>query len=134
VREPFDQGVRSRSSPSVHVHQQRLPLPRISSERAARAHALFRQVNDELVRTAVGEVGAVRLVVCECSREDCIEALEITVREYEAIRRDPARFVVAAAHAHEETDVVLERHRRFAVVGTRGTARQVAAATNPRQR
>ena len=40
----------------------------------------------------------------------------LTVREYEAVRTDPAAFVVAPGHEIESIEHVVEKHVRYAVV------------------
>ena len=77
-------------------------------ERRARNEALFREVNErveEVARrlSALEDESAVTGFVCECSREDCTDLVEITSSQYEAVRSDPRRFLLR--HGHEDLTV-----------------------------
>jgi hypothetical protein len=67
--------------------------------RVARNEAVFREVN-ERIREVSAHWAAADAVsfVCECSLADCVEALTLTLEEYEAIRVEPTWFVVAPDH------------------------------------
>jgi hypothetical protein len=78
---------------------------------------VLRAVNDRIAELAGGwtETG-VGLFVCECSDQDCAEALEISAPEYERIRADESHFVVVPGHEQPESERVVERSGRFVVV------------------
>jgi two-component system chemotaxis response regulator CheY len=78
--------------------------------------AFYRALNDDLVRLSRPAQGGVRLIVCECSRPDCAEALEVTDAEYDAVRAHATRFIVVPGHELAGVQRVLERTRRAAVV------------------
>jgi hypothetical protein len=73
------------------------------------------------------------LFVCECSDQECAEALEITAAEYERVRADGARFVVCAGHQLPELERVVEGNDRFLVVEKVGPAGTIARASDPRR-
>src|SRR5262245_47986358 len=100
----------------------------------ANQQVLFREVNEHIAELRGGwsETG-VRLLVCECSNPGCAEALEIRPDEYERVRADGARFVVAAGHQQAEVERVLEDRGRFLVVENIGAAAEIARASDPRQ-
>jgi hypothetical protein len=69
--------------------------------RAATNHALFREVN-ERVRELNEGFSLVRSMdewICECANDTCLERLTFSA-EYEAVRRDQARFFVAPTDEH----------------------------------
>lgn len=67
------------------------------------------------------------LFVCECSRERCAEALEITREEYEAVRRHNGRFLLAAGHQVDKIERVVDERARYVVVEPLGQAQSMTA-------
>lgn len=53
---------------------------------------------------------------CACGRRDCGEMVALSVREYEAVHRQPHRFVVAKHHADPEIERVVEQFETYDVV------------------
>jgi hypothetical protein len=73
-------------------------MPR-ATERVARNEAVFREVNDRIHEvSAHWAVADAVTFVCECSHVDCVETLTLTPAEYEAVRSEPGRLVVAPHH------------------------------------
>lgn len=72
--------------------------------------------------------------VCECHREDCVERLALTVAEYEAVRADGRRFVVAPSPDHVDMNVenVVDMSTRYWVVEKTGESGEIAQASDPR--
>jgi hypothetical protein len=60
--------------------------------------------------------------VCECVRRHCLERLELTIAEYEQVRRHPLRFVVAPDEEHVDASAehVVLTTDRYWVVEKRG--------------
>jgi hypothetical protein len=89
-------------------------------ERIAEIEVLFRAGNERMMawpenqeRAALGE----RLVLfCECGRRRCPARLQLTAAEYEAVRADASRFVVAQGHEFAEAEDVVEEHEGYVVV------------------
>jgi hypothetical protein len=79
-----------------------------------------------------GEEDAPAAFRCECGRLGCNELLELTVREYERVRANPRRFLVAVGHQLPDAEDVVETSESYLVVEKRGEAGEVAEATNPR--
>jgi hypothetical protein len=69
--------------------------------------------------------------LCECSRQDCLEKLRMTIVEYEHVRREPTDFVVAPGHQVAEIERVLSEKDRFAVVRKEGRAAEIARSRDP---
>ena len=79
---------------------------------------LFRKINEEF--DVVAHARLVRstpsVFVCECSRLDCTEAIELSREEYEAIRVHPNRFLVLPGHVDPEIERIVEEHVGFWVL------------------
>ena len=107
-------------------------------QRRARNEAIFREVNERIVELETGRTGYDRddslLIgfVCECPREDCGEMLEVTRRQYEAVRNHPHRFLVRPGHEDGDIARVLERHSHYLVIEKIGEAANVAEEQDPR--
>jgi hypothetical protein len=107
-------------------------------ERRARNEALFREVNERVEEVSnqlsgfADEESTTTGFVCECSTERCIELVEITPAVYEAVRRDPRRFLVLPGHEDLNVDRVVEKHPGFFVVEKFGDASNVAIERDPR--
>jgi len=106
----------------------------------ARAHrigvneALFRAVNEQIegLNRRLDETDAME-VVCECGDGQCVERLPISMHDYERVRKDPRRFVIAPGHDVPEVETVLERHDRFHVVEKiHDVPERIAEETDPR--
>ena len=101
-------------------------------ERAARNEALFREVNEQMRSlsdrsSGDGSTG----FVCECSRADCVERLQVPVDVYEEVRAHPRRFLVAPGH-DRDFERVVERSAGYVVVEKEGAAGGIAQQTDPR--
>ena len=88
------------------------------TSRVARNEAVFREVNERIREVSAHWASADAVAfVCECSLADCVEALTLTIEEYEAIRVDPSWFVVAPDHVVPDTErLVRTVEGRYAVV------------------
>jgi hypothetical protein len=103
------------------------------SEKDAREQALFREVNEQIEQLAVGFVEGRHSYICECAKRQCTEPMELTCREYEAVREHANRFVVLPGHENAATETVVEQHDRYSVVETiAGEAARIARETEPR--
>jgi hypothetical protein len=101
-------------------------------ERAARTQAMFREVNEQIAALTRDSAVGVTLFVCECSREGCAEALELTLAQYEEVRCRDDRFLVADGHQLEEIERVVDRLDGFLIVEKYGRAAAVAAELTTR--
>jgi len=106
----------------------------LSVERAATNQVLFREVNERIAKLSEPMLqDGVRLFACECSRDDCTDALEITLVEYEGVREDGARFVIVPGHEIDALERVVAGNRRFSVVEKLADARAVSVEHDPRR-
>lgn len=103
---------------------------RLSTERLARNQALFREVNER-----INEVRSPRVsfdtFVCECSDPSCARSLLVSQDEYEAVRADPKRFMVARGHEIREVECIVFHNDRFLVV-ERTVETEFMAESDPR--
>lgn len=103
-------------------------------ERLAKNEAFFRIVN-ERIRESVGDRGSdghPYEFVCECSDARCVERVRLTIAEYEEIRADGSRFVLAPGHEIERIEDVVAQSVRRTVVEKRGAAGETAETLDPR--
>lgn len=101
--------------------------------RKAENEAIFRDANEEIeaVRAELTEIGGKTPFFCECDDPHCRETVRLDVAEYEAVRSNPATFLVVPGHPHSAAHVVAE-HDTYLVVEKEGVARRVAVETDPR--
>lgn len=107
------------------------------SERAARNEDRFRKINEEIEPTNAAHAWfepSMPAWVCECANENCTEAVNLTVAEYEAVRADATRFLVAPSIEHVVRGVerVAERHERYWVVEKAGKAGELTEVLDER--
>jgi hypothetical protein len=112
--------------------------PRVS--RLAKNEALFREVNERVAEITAGLTSSVSPpdtldgVVCECADPLCLERVgPLTIAEYERVRSDPRRFIIAAGHQSADVENVVERQQAYWVVEKHeGVAADVARERDPR--
>jgi len=102
-------------------------------ERIADNEAMFRQVNESIARGQwPGDEGKPVGFRCECARLGCNVVIELTMPEYEAVRANPRRFVIAIGHELPETERIVQTSGGYAVVEKLDEAGAVAESTDPR--
>jgi hypothetical protein len=97
-------------------------------ERLALNEALFRDVNERIraISDTFGQKDATYDFLCECSDPMCAERVSMTAAEYEYVRSEPTRFVVAKGHVLPEVESVIDRAKDHAVVEKEGAAADIA--------
>jgi hypothetical protein len=104
--------------------------------RAARNQSLFREINERVKQLNEGfsMVLPVGEWICECADDTCVERIELSAAEYEAVRSDGKHFLVAPGDQHVFLDVerVTEQNDRYWVVEKFGTAGDEADRLDPR--
>jgi hypothetical protein len=97
--------------------------------------AIFREVNERLgglaERFQVGEVEPLDLV-CECRKATCVERIQISRSEYEAVRAQATHFVFYPGHVEPEIEYVVSSHSGYDVVAKEGSAAEVARGLSRR--
>jgi hypothetical protein len=102
-------------------------------QRIGANEAIFREVNEGISRGQYpGEDDTPRGFRCECARLGCNDMVELTAREYEQIRANSRRFLVASGHEMPELEEVVELHDGYLVVEKTGPAAARADASDPR--
>lgn len=72
-------------------------------------------------------------ILCECGDTSCTDQLEVSVQEYERIRRDPTLFFLRPGHEQAEVDDAVEHTENYDVVRKKpGEAAEVARDLDPR--
>jgi DNA-directed RNA polymerase subunit RPC12/RpoP len=86
-----------------------------------------RSVNERLERDpSPRDADGVAEFVCECGKADCSETIEMPITEYEGVRRNPKRFVVALGHKADAVEVVVEKTPSYTVVEKVGRPGEIA--------
>ena len=103
-------------------------------QRLAENEAFFRTLN-ESIRDAVdryGSDGHVYSFICECSDPSCVERVTLPTADYERVRADGTRFVLAPGHQAAAIETVVAERGDHMVVEKTGPAAEVALALDPR--
>jgi hypothetical protein len=105
------------------------------AERVAMNEVTFRRANETIGEHA-RSIGVPSLVpfICECGDSGCLEAVDLTLAEYEGIRDVATHFLVAPGHAITGPDLgrVVQTEGRYNVVEKTGISGQIAEERNPR--
>lgn len=99
-----------------------LVVDREHATRRLRAEEAYREVNERIIRLNQVFESPEGDFLCECANSRCAERLRLTLDEYDAIRADPRRFLMAAGHEPRGARV-LERHEGWEVVIERSARR-----------
>jgi hypothetical protein len=90
-----------------------------SQDQLLRNEALFRAVNEKLrdLNAAFADVaGETAVLVCECSRLDCVQQVEVTLDVFEDLIASPRRFVLVPGHEDPDIEVVVARANGYVIV------------------
>jgi hypothetical protein len=118
--------------PSVFRSVLRSAFRRVESRQV---QSLFREVNEQIVAMVEEPSDGRELeLVCECSSPSCLATYQISVADYEAVRRFPTRFIVKPGHVSLDSERVVEEGLGFVVVEKRGPGALAAIRLDPRRR
>lgn len=96
--------------------------------------AVFREVNERIKSLANlfkwGEPEPLDLV-CECRNATCIQRIEMTRAEYQAVRAVDTQFALYPGHADLAIERVISSHKGYEVVAKQGDAAEVARTLSP---
>jgi hypothetical protein len=101
----------------------------------AQNEAMFRTVNENIEKVAVENrfaAGDLPSFVCECADTDCGELIQLSVTQYEEVRRNPSRFFLRPGHEIGDVENVVERFDDYFVVEKIGRGRDAADDADPR--
>ena len=94
-------------------------------QRVAFNEALCRQLNErkaEWIKIGLPTAG----FRCECVTMHCGSRFELSPEQWQEVRSESSRFVVAPGHVAPEVEVVVEEYPDFWVVEKQGEARHIA--------
>jgi hypothetical protein len=97
--------------------------------RVAGTQAALRALNEGIDTERADGVIAFR---CECGQLGCNRLIPLRRVQYEAVRLNPRRFVIAPGHVVSELEHEVERHAEHAVVETHSHTSDFAERTDPR--
>jgi hypothetical protein len=101
--------------------------------RKARTESAFREVNERIAENARRFDAGSTEFICECDDPQCTERIEATLEEYEDVRANGARFLIAPGHRDSTIELVVDRHARFVIVEkVHEAARALVRRLNPR--
>jgi hypothetical protein len=107
----------------------------IENERRARTEALFRDVNERIAESAERFDAERTEFVCECSDASCTQRVPASLPEYENVRSEPATFLVAPGHEHDDIERVVSDRGRYRIVEkVESVVRRVVIRLDPRTR
>jgi hypothetical protein len=92
------------------------PALRNPAERSAYSK-LARAINESIAeRHAAEEDFSVRWFLCECSRPDCGEVVDVGAEKFHEIRTHPQRFLTIRGHEDPSIEAVVESHGAYVIV------------------
>jgi hypothetical protein len=101
----------------------------------ARTEAAFREVNEAIAETAARFEAEEADFICECADPQCAHRVTAELEEYEDVRSDGARFLLAPGHHVPEVERVVDHAEGFDVVEkVAPLMARVARRLNPRLR
>jgi len=106
--------------------------PRLT--RLAKNEAVFREVNERISEISQELAPGADGLICECSDPECLERIgPLSIREYERVRQDPTRFIIAAGHQAADVERVVDRQTTYWTVEKHeGPPSDVARERDPR--
>jgi hypothetical protein len=102
--------------------------------RAAKNEVVLRDLNERLKTYPPSPNKLFSEWVCECADMTCMKPVELSIEEYEMLRAEPTRFVVApgAEHVNPEIERVVQREKRYWVVEKLGVGAEISEKFDPR--
>jgi hypothetical protein len=88
----------------------------MDDEKLARTESAFREVNEAIASTAARFDAEETDFVCECSDPTCARRLTAGLDEYEEVRSEATRFLLAPGHVEPEIEHIVERKREYEIV------------------
>ncbi len=102
-------------------------MERDLQKRVAANEDTFRDINEGIARGQwPGEERSPVSFRCECARLGCNLLIELTLADYEAVRRHSRRFFVVPSHELPEVETVVDTFENYVVVEKRAEAGRMA--------
>jgi len=101
--------------------------------KVARTESAFREVNEAIAKTAEKFEAEEADFICECADPNCAHRLTTELEDYEEVRADATRFIIAPGHDEPRVERVVQRTGEYHVVEKFGaTVRHIVTRLNPR--
>jgi hypothetical protein len=81
-----------------------------------RNQILFREVNERIAEITASHSETASEFLCECGQQDCTTVIDLTLADYQALRYEDERFIVAPGHCVEGVDRLVESRDGFDVL------------------
>lgn len=108
-------------------------MERELKERLAANEDTFREINEGIARGQwPGEHERMVSFRCECARLGCNLLIELGLSDYEEVRQNSRRFIVAPGHELPGVETIVDRSENYVVVEKRGVAGEEAENLDPR--
>lgn len=104
-------------------------------ERIALNEVLFRDLNErveQIVTTLAVERPDELEIFCECGTGHCVAKLTLSLADYEGVRAQPERFIVAPEHDTPEVEKVIEKRAGYWIVEKHEEEATLARELDPR--
>jgi hypothetical protein len=104
--------------------------------RVAQNESHFRGINEHLEGTAAALTRLDQQVyefLCECANRDCARPIPLRLDEYERVRANARRFLVAPGHQLDEVETVVDQYEDVLVIEKHGEAAALVEGTDPRR-
>lgn len=99
----------------------------------AKTESQFRDANERIAASAEGFGLQQAELVCECGDPECGHRIEAPLDDYERVRADGARFLLAPEHEEQEHEQVIESRPGYRIVQKLRAVGAVARRLNPRR-
>ena len=99
-------------------------------ERVSKNQDAFRRANDEIAARARALDEEERTpFLCECAKERCTQVVLLSLDEYEDVRSDSGRYLIAPGHTPGPDERVLEESDRYWITERNGNGvRHISAS------
>jgi tRNA(Ser,Leu) C12 N-acetylase TAN1 len=88
----------------------------MDQERMARTEAAFREVNEAIAETAARFEAEEADFICECADPQCAHRVTAELEDYEEVRSEGTRFLLAHGHHEPKVERIVEHTEEFEVV------------------
>jgi hypothetical protein len=89
---------------------------RVDDRQIQKNQILFREVNERIAEITASQSEAASEFLCECGEENCTSVIDLSLRDYQALRNREEFFIVAPGHCVEGVDRLVESRDDFDVL------------------
>jgi hypothetical protein len=101
--------------------------------RIAKTESRFRTVNERIAESTQDVGLEEAALVCECADPECGHPIEASLEDYEEVRSDGARFMVAPEHHVPEHEEIVESRPGYRIIEKLSAVGAAARRLNPRR-